>query len=57
MYMKMQLTIGNRNPKNMDYNVENYFNKPCGKVLWTSTYDNKRGSDWVQWCKDNMPQN
>lgn len=50
--MKQELYVGERkpSPRRMEA-IANlpYFYKPLGG-LWTSSYDKKAGSDWVQWC-------
>lgn len=27
--------------------------KPAGGGLWTSTWDARTGSDWIEWCREN----
>jgi hypothetical protein len=44
-----QLYVGSMPTEAQFRPIENEWHKPRGG-LWTSTYDPRLGSDWVQWC-------
>lgn len=50
MNLGPQLYVGDRPYIEEIFQTQDHINKPNGGGLWTSTFDEKTGSSWVQYC-------